>query len=91
MCCGAIYNPQCLGADKDRQGFQEIFAQKLCLRMNRNEIKMKDPSMKQDATYEKVTFPRGQSIQKAVVPSMADVSDENSFKREDRKQADGRT
>lgn len=52
---------------------------------------MKDPSMKQDATYEKVTFPRGQSIQKAVVPSMADVSDENSFKREDRKQADGRT
>lgn len=39
----------------------------------------------------KVRLPGGQSIQKAVVPSMTDASDENSFKRGDRKQADART
>lgn len=48
------------GAVKDRRGSQEIFSEKLCLRMNRNELKMKGPSLKQDATSEKVRPPGGQ-------------------------------
>lgn len=45
------------GADKDRHGSQEIFSEKLCVRMNRNELKMKGPSLKQDGTSEKGKLP----------------------------------
>lgn len=79
------------GADKDRHGSQEIFSEKLCLRMNRNELKMKGPSLKQNATPERVRLPGGQSIQKAVVSDMVDARDKNSFKRRDREEAEGRT
>lgn len=79
------------GADKDRHGSQEIFSEKLCLRMNRNELKMKGPSLKQNVTPERVRLPGGQSIQKAVVTDMVDARDKNSFKRRDREEAEGRT
>lgn len=90
MCCGPIYIKHS-GADKERHGSQEIFSEKLCVRMNRNELKMKGHSLEQDATSEKGKLPGGQSIQKAVVSSMVDARDQNSFKRGDREEAEGRT
>lgn len=85
MYCGAICNPKNSGADKGRQGSQEIFVQKLYLRINRHDLKMKDSSKKQDATSEK--FPGRQRILKTVVHSLAEAS----YQKGDGKQAQGRT